>query len=963
MSALNDFLDAVLPDNGVYCVVGIQSGGKVGQLFVESKDKVAERAADLVEHGVNAYFAVASFEEGSKKRTQDNAAWMRAFWLDLDCGEGKEYATQDDALNTLPAFISAANLPEPLLVNSGNGIHVYWPLHEDISSEDWLRIAGKLKAACRLLGLKADPAVTADSARILRVPTTVNYKDPDNPKTVYVLGDKYEVTTAEDIEENLDQLDLPAEKPAQPAAKGELSETAKALIGLRTSKFAKIARRSLKGQGCNAMRYIIQNQQEVDEPLWRAGLSVAWACEDADTAIHIMSRKHSGYTPENTLEKAQLTKGPYTCDTIGELMPSLCEGCPFKGKISSPIQLGSEVKRDEQGMFMLEVPSEEPQPDEVIADEPVEEPAEDEDEEAVKGYKPPFPYFRAKDGGIYRQDGTGDEATEIKVYEYDLYPFKRVNDPNDGEAIVFRHHLPRDGVREFTVPLTRLMAMDQFRDTFGKEGVVAPQSQMKELMNYSIRFAKELQRLQKANEARLQFGWDDKREKFIVGNRTYCKGGKIEHNPASSTTVDLIRHFEPRGLLSDWKAAANVFAREGMEPLQIAVGAGFAAPLMPFTGLPGATINLISNESGTGKSTAGFVAMSIYGDPLETSLIAADTHLARMHRIGVMNNLPVMSDEMTNLAPDLLSNMIYAVSQGRARHRMEKDANRERKNISSWKTILLTNSNSSMMSKLSKAKARPDGEMMRLMEMHVDRVYVEDADILFEKIKSSYGIAAEVYVPWIVDYSDMIAELYDKERDMIYAKIEKRMDERFWVGTLAMCLVGLRIAQKLGLHDYDLVHLQEWVCDYIMSQRSEVKSEVSMADDLVGEFLMDHSNGILAIGPSINPRSGDNIWMPARSSQLVARFELEDNLMYIAKKPFREYCVDRQFTESEALREAAREESTFRYIRTTKKRMMAGTAITSPGVDAHVFKCAPEEAEAIFETLEKRAASDEDAEE
>jgi len=166
MRSLETFLDAVLPDSGIYCVVGIQSDNKVRQQFVDTKDDVAERAGDLVEQEVNAYFAVASFREGSDKRTQDNAAWMKAFWLDLDCGPGKEYASQDDALAALPDFIHRANLPQPLLVNSGNGVHVYWPLHEQIDSESWLRIAGKLKAACRLLGVQKDCAAQPQRERL-----------------------------------------------------------------------------------------------------------------------------------------------------------------------------------------------------------------------------------------------------------------------------------------------------------------------------------------------------------------------------------------------------------------------------------------------------------------------------------------------------------------------------------------------------------------------------------------------------------------------------------------------------------------------------------------------------------------------------------------------------------------------------------------------------------------------------
>ena len=47
-------------------------------------------------------------------------------------------------------------------------------------------VAKQLKILCREKGLEADQAVTADSARILRVPDTFNYKT-DPPSTVSVL--------------------------------------------------------------------------------------------------------------------------------------------------------------------------------------------------------------------------------------------------------------------------------------------------------------------------------------------------------------------------------------------------------------------------------------------------------------------------------------------------------------------------------------------------------------------------------------------------------------------------------------------------------------------------------------------------------------------------------------------------------------------------------------------------------
>jgi len=37
---------------------------------------------------------------------------------------------------------------------------------------------------------------------------------------------------------------------------------------------------------------------------------------------------------------------------------------------------------------------------------------------------------------------------------------------------------------------------------------------------------------------------------------------------------------------------------------------------------------------------------------------------------------------------------------------------------------------------------------------------------------------------------------------------------------------------------------------------------------------------------------------------------------------------------------------------------MAGTSITAPGVEAHIFKCNPEEAEAVFEALSKQNSNE-----
>jgi hypothetical protein len=127
--------------------------------------------------------------EGGRKAMY--AKDTRAFWFDLDCGaekaaEGKGYLTKKEAAATLAEFCQKTGLPTPTVIDSGNGLHVYWFLDGPLAAAEWKRIAEKLKDLTRSHGLLADDACTADAARVLRVPGTLNYKDPARPKPVTI---------------------------------------------------------------------------------------------------------------------------------------------------------------------------------------------------------------------------------------------------------------------------------------------------------------------------------------------------------------------------------------------------------------------------------------------------------------------------------------------------------------------------------------------------------------------------------------------------------------------------------------------------------------------------------------------------------------------------------------------------------------------------------------------------------
>jgi hypothetical protein len=131
--------------------------------------------------GANVYFGVCPRRD--RKGDATHTIHAPALWVDLD---GKTYDPADPqhgkvlALERLRQALPAELQPS-ILVDSGNGYHVYWLLVEPwLFSEngDRLKCEATLKALAEYLG--GDTGV-ADAARVMRLPGTLNVKDPDHP--------------------------------------------------------------------------------------------------------------------------------------------------------------------------------------------------------------------------------------------------------------------------------------------------------------------------------------------------------------------------------------------------------------------------------------------------------------------------------------------------------------------------------------------------------------------------------------------------------------------------------------------------------------------------------------------------------------------------------------------------------------------------------------------------------------
>ena len=907
-----DLLSAVLSPNGWYCIVGLKKTGRPKQTFVQTLADVEQETNVLLDDGYDVYFACSKYEtDGS--RTNDNVKDIMSFWMDIDCGDGKPYEDQLSGADALRTFCRTLKLPKPWLVNSGRGVHAYWPLTSPVSRKEWLPIAKKLKELCVEHNLQADPSRTADAASILRMPDTFNYKaSPPLDVKVWMEGDAISVA------EFRDKLGLIEETPNYlPTFADDMT---KALMGNRQHKFEVILNKNVNGTGCLQLARAIEDQKTLDEPRWRATLSIANFCSDGDTAIHDVSKEHPEYSFDATVAKAKLIKGPYTCESWENINPSGCAGCIHKGKIKSPITLGAETVAADADDNTISFTTEETT---IIYDIP----------------EYPFPYFRGKNGGVYRKSDDDDPEADL-IYEHDLYVVKRLKDPQAGETIWMRLHTPRDGVKEFALPVVDLLTTEKLREKLAWFGVVALKKQMESIMAYIVRSVKEMQYKQGAEIMRTQFGWTEKNKSFIIGEKEITAQGD-RYSPPSSYTSDLVNWFNPVGTLNEWQEVINKYNMPGFEPHAFGFFTAFGAPLMKHLHLKGAIINMINNESGTGKTTAIKAMHSVYGHPEELMLIERDTMAVRLHRLGVMNNLGLGCDEITKMKPDDCSDFAYAVSQGRGRGRMKSSENAERKNFSKWQTMLLCSSNASIVDKLKSLKATPDGELMRLIEYQIPETKLiskEEADELYPKLYTNYGHAGPIYIRDLVaNLEERILEVKELQR-IIDKKVGFTGRERFWSGVVACNIAGALFAKRLGIHDIDVGRILKWAVAEFNQMRAEIKPPATTHSSVIGEFWSEFRRNTLVINDQADKRTGVEM-LPILEPQgeLIIRMEPDTQKLFIISKKLREWCAEHQITIKDVLSSLTKDGV---YVGTVKKRMAKGTKISSmPAVDAVVFDC------------------------
>jgi hypothetical protein len=836
---LADFYRAVLPGDGDYYAIFKMETKQ--HVWCSSIDQLV-KTTELLHESQGVYYATASFEEPTK-RTGENVMALRSLRLDIDAGAAKYssnpegvYPTQRDALSALVAFAKETGLVPSYIVSSGEGLHAYWALSNEFEPRIWRPVARRLGELCVEHGLKADPAVTTDTARILRPPGSLH----PNGSRVTILkatGRVYELT------ELVSKLGVtPEEEDPFAFAAGRTFDShvnADVVVQGPPKSVMQIV------QKCPAMNYAAQQQGDIPEPYWRAMLGIVKHTVEGLDMAHEMSKGHPGYDPHETEKKYNAyTAGPPTCAEFSKHNNAACQGCEYAGKIKSPITLG--VLNDEQ---VAELPADQ---------QPKPPPPPPQTGMPWDGLLPalfqvvgiPGNYTLQCTMKVTKDDPDGKAVTTnitVPVTKdiFWLGNWSEAADSKDTAAVeVFVYN--NGDIRRYLMDQSLAAgSFDLLKWLAGKAIHISTDKKASQAVNDYVKLQlQRIKNLAKRPKITGRFGLQITPKGELIcaqGNHVIYPDGTVHEAMLAEGLAGSANHHIvplPPSPSGEWdktvwpthivpKARKYVefmtkfYGVPGLEKYQLVAMLGLASPFMAFvtggytTGLDlppnGLSVSLYSRKSEQGKTALVSAIMLAYGNPAKLvgdSNEAGATAIGRMARVSISGTFPTSMDEMGGTKEQSIASMISSVANGSGRTRGTKSGGFT--TSQGWALINLITTNRAQRDMVSVGQSESSAIQYRLLELNVDDVvFNRDArdayrDAWPEIMAETQGALGAVinYAACKIGYAKLNLALVAcvKEADLL---LQADQGARFQYRGLAALLFLQTLLENQGLAMFD----------------------------------------------------------------------------------------------------------------------------------------------------------------
>lgn len=880
-----------------------------------------DAAGRVVYHACNAYGDWYDDPKSGKKRlrTQVNVTSCRSLYDDVDVAKPGCYADRKEAGIALKKFLADSGLPKPMVVFSGGGLHLYWPLTEDIDRATWDRLASKKRLLTKHFGLKVDAAVDIDSARVLR-PVGTTWRKNGDEKSVELKVDA-EPTNPVTFEALLDVAI-------------ERADLTKFDVALTVPDFVKTAidnsdlgggiefpptHADIVAKHCAQVRSVQKNGGE-SEPIWRLTLGVLVHCVDGVEKALEWSSSYPAYDRQETQAKMDnWTTGPSLCERFRETYAEGCMGCTHKCK--SPIQLGVDA---EEAPPPVEIPAEPVVAAPTIEVEPREELTWEHCWPEKFGYDKQSETIWTK---VLDEDGV---ATRVDVAGPMFYPMNQVEMEDGTVAFNIRMHVRGGYTREFDMPLKYLQDEKAMAMHLANRQVTIYNRKMLQVFMNTY-----MTNQRKKMEEKLtyrQFGWQKDNQSFLIGSSLITEHGVTNVTPGESVPDSLKNVWATKGTTEQWASAVNtLYNVPNGEPYQFIIATVFGAILNPLLGYSewnGIPLAVTSDDSAYGKTTISKIALNMYC-PADGTIIADITPKGIPARCSSMNHLPYLLDEMTKSLADpvAMSDVLYTLSNGRPRIGLTT-AGTERKANPHWSCTPLITGNRNILHALTESKINPEATQLRCFEIDLmsypklDAIGDDSPDkashsaIAQDAISNCYGAVGEAWIRFVIKNRTQVEERLRKVSMALPLLVGGNSSkERFYLHMLACSLTGAFFAKKLGFIDFNVTKMRDWAVAHIHRLRDTSKTMNVTSMDHFMAMLNDMHGRIVVTNAfdSLDGRTGkteDSI-IPLKGTgadgRMITGKTGERARLYITVRAFDRWCSEHDIQALKMKRELMRD--------------------------------------------------------
>ena len=918
-----DFLNLILPEDGIrYAVIfREQYAYPQHKAFTDNESLayfVQEITANEPKAGV--YHACATYNKAvieienpdgkMKKRYRVAENWRaaKAFWVDIDCGQekfdkGDGYLNKQEAAKAILGFSKQIGWPTPLLVDSGYGLHAYWPLDRELPPSTWVKVATALKSTLAHCGIIADPTRTADFASILRPVGGVNtkydtYREVKAKNTVEP-ANTMELINALKAFVTANEVKMIRE-PKKPQPASDLNSDLTAHL----HQYPDIpVDAELMASKCQQVSAVRDTKGDASYEHWRGVIGLLTHCEDGRRLAQEWSeeREATGHSQVDwDIRYDSWTSGPTTCEFFQTCNPSGCSGCPMNGKIKTPLVLGRYAPENEQTVV------------EIVDEKGLT--AEVEVPPVAEGYT-------WSNGVLCRLLINKDGVQEAFPFCHQLfYPTSRIRTEEGTYRIGVRIHMPNKKVRDIEMAteamasqtdMLRALAKYELLQSNHRDAGVHMAAYLRDQLNSLKSKVEEINTL-------TSFGWKNDNHGFLLGDRLYGKDGSVKKVLVGGGAAKFINSMvEPKGTIEGYAAALNfMYNRPGAEHWQYALCSGWGSVLTPFCEelYKGLLVALSGGDSGKGKTTVCYASLYAFGDAERMTLKSKEgfTYNALWAFLGAYNNVPVLLDEFTNMEPGVFSDVAYGVSRGEEKVRLtSKGGTVGFANTATWRLAPFVTGNKDFHGLLASSQANSQAEAVRLIQINIDRYKIVslhkdpkiEAELVQQSVdamKANAGSAGDLMIRHITTHQRQVA-------DMVRATMNELIEHipgtkyRYYRNHAACTLTAAKIAKDLGIIDFDLVRLRKFTIE-LLKELAETVTETNTVstDEAFSRMMATLASRILVTTEFRDKRSALGPESPRNRivGEIAGRYVLGSKnktecagWIMLAQKEVRDWCM------------------------------------------------------------------------